>query len=122
MVQVQPNTTDNQPQNVAERITGLLRQAFKALTVRADHPAPKKSRRKGDGTGEDVRRAFIRKHMRRLFRKIRRRMGDDCRDRPPSFDGQQWHRQQQGRAAPGSKQDHHRSSVRHGANYPAPGF
>jgi hypothetical protein len=75
----------------------------KALVQRVvvDAPAPsKKSRRTEDDSG------FIRKHIKRLFRKMKRRIGDDCRDLPSTFDAQAWHRQQQSRAAPGSNHDH----------------
>jgi hypothetical protein len=54
-------------------------------------PAPAKKRKRG----EEERGAFIRKHLRRLWRKMAWKTVEDWRDAPPTFDSDEWHRHQQ---------------------------
>jgi hypothetical protein len=81
--------TENRPRKFAQRITGLFRQTVKALTLRIGAPAPpKKRKRSGE---EEARAADLRKQIKRLFRKVRRHVGDDDRDPPPTVDNDWWH-------------------------------
>jgi hypothetical protein len=81
---------------LAGALRGLFRQAVAAITSRitAPAPAPKKKRSGKDGT-EHERTSFIRKHMRRLFRKTGRHMGDDWRSVETAFDSERWRRHRQ---------------------------
>ena len=66
------------------------------MTQRAA-PTPKKSRRKRSGEDE-ARAADLRKQIKRLFRKVRRHVGDDDRDpsdERPTFDAHEFHQHQQ---------------------------
>jgi hypothetical protein len=97
----------------------LFQQAAIALRITAP-AAPRKSRRKRSGEDDKERTAFIRKHMRRLFRKMARQTSEDWRDAPPTFDGDAWHRHQQSVA--GVRCDHQgpeRGLQDGGANYPS---
>jgi hypothetical protein len=71
--------------------------------LRAPKPAAPKKRKRGED--EKERSGFIRKHMLRLFRKTWRRMREDCRDLPPTFDSLWWHRHQQSTAELGRVHD-----------------
>jgi hypothetical protein len=104
-----PTTTEPK---AASAIRQQFAKARKTLVQRADAPAPaKKARRTEDGDGD-----FVRKHTKRLFRKMKRRIGNDCRDLPPTFEATAWYRQQQSRIG-GSNHEHH-SPTRDGAAKP----
>jgi hypothetical protein len=53
-------------------------------------PAPVKKRKRGEEE-----RGFIRKHLRRLWRKMAWKTVEDWRDVSPTFDSDAWHRHQQ---------------------------
>jgi hypothetical protein len=70
------------PDRIARPTTaGTIRQLFGAAVKSLTQPAPKpkKSRRRRGGE-DDKRLAFIRKHLRRLYRKIARDAGEDGGD------------------------------------------
>jgi hypothetical protein len=70
----------------------LFRDAGKAALQPA--PAPKKSRRKQQRGEDDSQRiVFVRKQMRRLFRKVKRHLADEWQDDPT--DGSDWWTQHQ---------------------------
>src|SRR4051794_1621522 len=93
-------------------ITQLFRIA-KVLTQRAPKSAsPKKRRRSGDN-------GIVRKHIRRLFRKIARKAGEDWREPPPTIDSDWWHWHQQSVADIGNDHEQQRASAP-GPNYSFP--
>jgi len=110
MEKAQPNMRAT----TAAAIKRLFAEVRKMLTRRADAPAPTKSRRQRSGEQDQ----FIRKHLRRLFRKMARQTGDDGRDPPPSFDSQWWYWHQQHAASPG-RDRHHGQDLRP-PDYPSP--
>jgi hypothetical protein len=104
----------------AETITRLFGEVGKAVTRRADAPAPpKKSGRRRGGDDDKGRAAMVRKHIRRLYRKVARRTGDDDRDDRPTFDSDWWHWHEQSLADIASNHAHERA-FRPGPNYPSP--
>jgi hypothetical protein len=73
----------------ASSVLGLFRKAGKALL----QPVPKTSRRKQSGEDNQNRIAFVRKYMRRLFRKVKRHIADEWQDDPTG--GTDWWTQHQ---------------------------
>lgn len=96
-----------------KRLFGIV----KALTQRAPKPAPPKKRRRSGEDDKDS-AAIVRKHIRRLFRKIARKAGEDWREPPPTVDGDWWHWHQQSVADIGNEHEQQRAS-RPGPNYPS---
>jgi hypothetical protein len=104
----------------AEIIKRLFGEAGKAVTRRADAPGPpKKSGRRRGGDDDKGSAAMVHKHMRRLYRKVARRTGDDGRDDRPTFDSDRWHWHQQSVTYIASNHAHERA-LRPGPNYPSP--
>jgi hypothetical protein len=66
------------------------------LTLRIGAPAPPKKRKRS--SEEEARAADLRKQIKRLFRKVRRHVGDDDRDPPSTVDNDWWHRHRQSMA------------------------
>jgi hypothetical protein len=93
----------------------------RALTLRVDAPAPpKKSRRKRSGDDE-ARAAELRKHLKRIFRKVRRHVSDDDRDDRPTFDAAAFHQHQQRVADIGGDHRHDERGLRPiGPHHPSP--
>ena len=96
-----------QPADLAERAqptqklaAGAMRRLFvavaRALTQGGPQPSPPKKRRR---SGADE---MVRKRIRRLFRKIARKAGEDWRDAPASVDSDWWHWHRQSVADIGS--------------------
>jgi hypothetical protein len=108
--------TNNQPRNLARRITGLFRQTVKALTLRLAAPAPPKKRQRSGG--DEARAADLRKQIKRLFRKVRRHVSEDWRDAPPTVDSDWWHWHCQSMAD--VVHEHHRGLQQRGPDYPSP--
>jgi hypothetical protein len=104
------------PPPAGDAVRGGFKAAVKALTVRAPKPAPKKRRRNGDD--DKGRAAMVRKHMRRLYRKVARKAGEGRDDRP-TFDSDWWHRHQQS-VADISSNEQERGFRTTGPNYPSP--
>jgi hypothetical protein len=59
------------------------------LTRPAPGPAAKKRKRREEESG------FMRKQLRRRWRKMAWKIVEDWRDAPPTFDGDEWHWHQQ---------------------------
>jgi hypothetical protein len=80
-------------------------------------PAPsKKARRAEDGDG------FIRRNLRRLWRKMAWKTFEDWREAPPSVDSDWWHRHRQSMAGPAIHTDleQGRGMRRDRPDYPSP--
>jgi hypothetical protein len=75
-------------------------------------PAPARKRKRGDEE-----QGFIRKHLRRLWRKMARQAGEDWRDPPPSVDSQWWHWHRQSTADRDHRHDESRNCQ---PDYPSP--
>jgi hypothetical protein len=118
----QPVKSTEKAQPTTKPTAGNVRQVFgaaaKALTQHAPKPAPPKKRRRS-GDDDKVRAAMVRKHIRRLYRKVARRTGDDDRDDRPTFDSNRWHWHQQSLADIASNHAHE-CAFRPGPNYPSP--
>jgi hypothetical protein len=99
---------------------GPIRQLFadarRALMRPAPAP-PKKRKRSGD---DEARAADLRKQIKRLFRKVRRHVGDDCRDAPPTVDSDWWHWHRQSMADPGGDHRHQPGGRNPGPHCPSP--
>jgi hypothetical protein len=119
----QPAEQAERAQPTTKPAAGDIRQLFgaavKALTQRAPKPAPKKSKRSRSGEDDKGRAAMVRKHMRRLYRKVARHTGEDWREAPPTVDSDWWHWHQQSLADIASDHTHERA-FRPGPNYPSP--
>jgi hypothetical protein len=96
-----------QPKTEATAIEMQFRELARAI-IAVRGPKPKHKPKKKSRSGEDERRlAFVRKHTRRLWRKVANRFADDERDDRPTYDPQWWHRHKQSLAVNDNHQQEH---------------